>query len=41
MSVEQRESSDSSVRFDSAATTPYGIFVLRVAIGIDWIAQRS
>ena len=39
MSVEQRESSDSSVRFDSAATAPYGIFVLRVAIGIDWIAH--
>ena len=39
MSVEQRDSRYSSVRFDSAAMAPYGIFVLRVAIGIDWIAH--
>jgi putative oxidoreductase len=37
MSVEQRESS--GIGFDSAATAPYGIFLLRVAIGIDWIAH--
>src|ERR1700729_1763043 len=39
MSVEQRESSIGGVRIDSVATAPYGIFVLRVAIGIDWIAH--
>ena len=37
MSVEQRDSS--GIGFDSVATAPYGIFVLRVAIGIDWIAH--
>jgi putative oxidoreductase len=43
VSVEHRESSYSGIRFDSATLNrglaPYGIFLLRVAIGIDWIAH--
>jgi putative oxidoreductase len=45
MSVDQSSSHRGSpltaltARFNSVAMAPYGLFLLRVAIGIDWIAH--